>query len=93
MILMKSEFIADYDDRTEWISSTLVDFGIPNGDSSMSRTVSYPIGIAIKLVLTGKFTRPGLQIPTIPELYNPILNELETLGIKFIDKIEKIEKK
>jgi len=63
-----------------------VDYGIKGGDSSMSRTVSLPVAIACHLILQGKFTRPGLQIPTIPELYNPILDELEAMGIKFVDK-------
>jgi hypothetical protein len=39
------------------------------------------------------FTIEGLQIPIIPELYNPILDELESLGIKFVEKVEKVEKK
>jgi hypothetical protein len=31
MIVMKHEFIADYPDRREHLTSTLIDFGIPNG--------------------------------------------------------------
>jgi hypothetical protein len=34
---------------------------------------------------------PGLNIPTIPELYNPILEEQKRFGIKFEEKIEKVE--
>jgi len=93
MLLMKHEFVVEYPDRTEWLSCTLTDFGIPNGDSSMSRTVSYPVAIAIRLVLEGKIKLTGLQIPTIPELYNPILDELDSLGIHFIEKTEKVQKK
>jgi saccharopine dehydrogenase (NADP+, L-glutamate forming)/spermidine synthase len=93
MILMKHDFVIDYPDRTEHLTCTLIDFGIKNGDSSMSRTVSFPVAIAIRLVLEGKIKLTGLQIPTIPELYNPILDELETLGIKFVDKVEKVEHK
>lgn len=32
-------------------SSTLITFGEPNGDTAMSRTVSFPVAIAIRLVL------------------------------------------
>ncbi|KAL6060132.1 saccharopine dehydrogenase (NADP+, L-glutamate-forming) [Balamuthia mandrillaris] len=86
MILMKHEFIATYpDDKQEKITCMLIDYGISNGDTSMSRTVSLPVAIATRLVLEGKYTKPGLSIPIVPELYNPILDELETLGIKFVD--------
>jgi len=93
MLLMRHEFTIEYADRKEHVTCTLIDFGIKNGDSSMSRTVSYPVAIAIRLVLEGKINLTGLQIPTIPELYNPILDELEALGIKFVDKVESVERK
>ncbi len=59
----------------------------------MSRTVSIPVAIAARLVLEGKFTRPGLSIPTIPELYEPILEELKELNINFVERTVKVEKK
>jgi len=93
MILMKHEFIVEYADRKEWITSTLIDYGIPNGDTSMSRTVSLPVGIAVRLVLDGHFKLTGLQFPTRSELYTPILNDLESMGIKFVEKVEKVELK
>jgi hypothetical protein len=34
---------------------------------------------------------PGLHIPVNPELYNPILDEQSQFGIKFEEKIEKVE--
>uniref|UniRef100_A0A6B2L3S6 Saccharopine dehydrogenase n=1 Tax=Arcella intermedia TaxID=1963864 RepID=A0A6B2L3S6_9EUKA len=68
----------------------LLDFGIKGGDSSMSRTVSLPVAIATKLVLEGKLSHlKGLVMPTLPELYNPILQELESMGIVFREKLEK----
>lgn len=93
MLLMKHEFIVDYPDRTETITSTLIDYGIPNGDTSMSRTVSLPVGIAVRLVLDGHLKLTGLHFPTSPELYNPILNDLEAMNIKFVEKVEKVEPK
>jgi len=93
MLVMRHEMVFDYPDRKEFVTCTMVDYGIPNGDSSMSRTVSIPVAIAVRLVLEGKTTLTGIQIPTIPELYNPILDELETLNIKYVEKVEKVEKK
>jgi saccharopine dehydrogenase (NADP+, L-glutamate forming)/spermidine synthase len=90
MLVMRHEFVVDYPDRTENVSSTLLDYGIPNGDSSMSRTVSLPVAIAVRLVLQGQIKLTGLQIPNIPELYNPILNELAAMGINFVERTDKV---
>jgi len=93
MIVMRHEITFDFADRREYWNCTLVDYGIKNGDSSMSRNVSLPVAIAIRLVLEEKIKLTGIQIPIIPELYEPILAELETLGIKFEEKLVKTEKK
>jgi saccharopine dehydrogenase-like NADP-dependent oxidoreductase len=90
MIIMHHEFIAEYPDKQEYITSTLLDYGIPNGDSSISRTVSLPAAIAVKMILHSKINLTGVHIPVIPEIYNPILDELEEMGIKFEEKTQKI---
>ena len=36
------------------LTSTLVDFGIPNGDTSMARTVGLPAAIAVRMILHGQ---------------------------------------
>jgi saccharopine dehydrogenase-like NADP-dependent oxidoreductase len=82
MLVLKHEFLAVYADRNEKITSTLVDFGIPGGDSSMSRTVGLPAAIGVKLILEGKIGLTGVQIPVEPEIYEPVLEELEELGIR-----------
>ena len=87
MIVMHHEFIAEYPDKKQRITSTLIDYGIPNGDSSMSRTVALPVAIASKMILDGKINLTGVHRPIIPEIYEPILNELETLDIKMEEKI------
>jgi saccharopine dehydrogenase (NADP+, L-glutamate forming)/spermidine synthase len=86
MIIMHHEFIAEYPDKKERITSTLIDYGIPNGDSSMSRTVALPVAIASRMILDGKITLTGVHRPIIPEIYEPILDELETLDIKMDEK-------
>jgi saccharopine dehydrogenase (NADP+, L-glutamate forming) len=91
MIILYHHFIAEYPDgKKEEITSTLIDYGIPNGDSSMSRTVSLPVAVGARLILEGRFRKPGVWVPVIPELYNPILDELEKLGIKCEEKAKAI---
>ena len=82
MIILHHQFKAEFPDHKEEITSTLIDYGIPGGDSSMARTVSLPAAVGARFIMEGKFDNPGVYIPVIPELYNPILDELETLDIK-----------
>ena len=64
------------------ITSTLIEYGILNGDSSMARTVSLPLAIGVKLILNDKINLTGVRIPIMKEIYEPVLLELEQLGIK-----------
>lgn len=94
MLLMKHRYVVEFDDRFEHLSTTMVDYGLPDGDSSMSRTVSLPVAICMRLVMHGAINlSPGLHIPTTPDLYTPILDELAQNNIHYLDKLEKVEKK
>ena len=90
MLVMQHEFVAEYLDRTEKITATLIEYGIPNGDTAMSRLVGLPAAVAAKLILEGKIDLTGVHIPTIPEIYRPVLDELESMGIAFEEKTERI---
>jgi saccharopine dehydrogenase (NADP+, L-glutamate forming)/spermidine synthase len=94
MIILQHEFIASYPGKKkkqkEKITSTLVDFGIPHGDSSMARTVGLPAAISTRLILQEKIKQKGVHIPVIPEIYRPVLEELKKLGIAFKEKRENI---
>jgi saccharopine dehydrogenase-like NADP-dependent oxidoreductase len=53
--------------------------------TAMSKTVGLPIAIACKHILEGNWNLKGIHLPTIPEIYEPVLNELESLGIRFTE--------
>jgi len=65
------------------LDSSLVVKGDNNIHTAMAKTVGLPLAIATKLILQGKISVTGLHIPTIPEIYEPVLHELEMHGIKF----------
>ena len=89
MLVMQHEFLAEYPDGSrEKTTSTMIDYGVPEGDTSMSRTVGLPAAIATRLILQGEIRLSGVQIPVIPEIYEPVLSELERLGIGFEEKTE-----
>jgi saccharopine dehydrogenase (NADP+, L-glutamate forming)/spermidine synthase len=91
MIILQHEFVASYPKgKKEKITSTLIDYGIPYGDSAMSRTVGLPAAIGTKLILEGKIKEKGVHIPVRPEIYKPILKELKGLGIEFKEEKQKI---
>ncbi len=88
MIVLTHDFIAELPGGNKHITSTLIDYGIPHGDTSMARTVSLPAAIGTHMILQGKITRPGVCIPVAADIYEPILAELETLDIRCVEKYE-----
>lgn len=90
--LMQHHFFVSYPDGSKKeLISTLIDYGIPNGDTSVARTVGLPAAIGVKLILEGKISLRGVQIPVHPEIYRPVLEELENLGIKFHEKEKELD--
>lgn len=88
LLVQHHEFVAQYPNGPDKkITSTMVDLGIPGGDSSMARTVSLPAAIATKLIAQGALSLSGVHIPVLPEIYEPVLSELETMNIKLIDRV------
>ena len=88
MLIMQHEIVAEYKDHKEAITATMIDYGIPHGDSSMSRTVGLPAAVATGLILNGELNLTGVHTPVIPEIYEPVLAKLGELGIGLTEKWE-----
>lgn len=67
------------------VTSSLVVKGSDNRHTAMAKTVGLPLAITVKNFLEGKFKLAGVQIPVKRELYQPLLSELEKLGIVFTE--------
>ncbi len=85
MIVMQHQFEyrASGSQAIRRITSSLVVKGEDQIYTAMAKTVGLPVAIAAGLILDGKITTPGVQIPTRKEIYEPVLTELEQLGIRF----------
>jgi len=85
MLVMWHKFI--YRDKgsekTTLLTSSLVVLGDDPVNTAMAKTVGLPLGIAAKMVLTGQIQLTGVHIPTVKEIYDPVLTELKTMGIEF----------
>ncbi len=88
LLIMQHEFVVEYARHCEAITATMVDYGIPHGDTSMSRTVGLPAAIATRLILQGEIVLSGVHVPVIPEIYEPVLAELRELGIGLTERTE-----
>lgn len=69
------------DGKLHHIRSTLQEFGNEK-NTAVARTVALPAAIAVRMILEKRINLSGAFIPNIPEIYNPIMDELETWGIK-----------
>lgn len=83
MIVMWHRFDYEKGDEVHEVHSSMVAIGEDQTYTAMSETVGLPVGIAAKMILTGELTLTGVQMPILPEVYNPILDELSSYGIKF----------
>lgn len=86
MIVMYHKFGYELNGEMHQIDSTMVAKGDDRTYTAMSKTVGLPVAIATLAILNEKITTPGVQIPILKEIYDPILNELKDFGIKFSEK-------
>jgi hypothetical protein len=56
----------------------------------MAKTVGLPLAIAARLILNKEIDLTGLQIPTHPQIYVPVMEELKKFGVVFMEDEVKI---
>jgi saccharopine dehydrogenase-like NADP-dependent oxidoreductase len=86
MIVMYHKFGYELHGKKHQIDSNMVVIGEDQTYTAMAKTVGLPVAIATLAILNKKITTPGVQIPITPEVYNPILKELQNYGIEFHEK-------
>ncbi|EAW25037.1 saccharopine dehydrogenase (NADP+, L-glutamate-forming) [Aspergillus fischeri NRRL 181] len=88
MVMLQHKFGIEHKDGSkETRTSTLVEYGDPNGYSAMAKTVGVPCGVAVKLVLDGTISQKGVLAPMTWDICEPLLKTLkEEYGIEMIEK-------
>lgn len=87
MIIMLHEIEFLKNNKQHLLRSSLVVFGEDNVHTAMAKTVGLPLAIATILILKGTIQTKGLHIPTVKEIYEPVLSELALNGIRFQDTV------
>lgn len=92
MIVMQHQFEYELEGKVFRLDASMVTLGEDRQQTAMAKTVGLPLAIAAKLILTGKIKAKGLCIPTSKEIYAPVLGELATMGIDFMEKVTELKK-
>ncbi|KAK9471998.1 Saccharopine dehydrogenase [Dipodascopsis tothii] len=76
-VMLQHKFGIEWaDGTTETRTSTLADYGDPNGYSSMAKLVGTPCAVAAKFMLDGVINKPGVHAPLTPEFADSLREEL-----------------
>ena len=83
MIVMYHKFGYEINGKKKQIDSNTVVIGEDRTYTAMAKTVGLPVAMATILILNKKITTPGVQLPIRREVYEPILEQLKSYGIRF----------
>ena len=88
MVMLQHKFEIEHKDGSNEIqTSTLLEYGDPNGYSAMARLVGIPRGVAVKQVLDGTISGKGILAPMSLEINDPLMKALkEEYGIQLEEK-------
>lgn len=87
LIVMWHRFEFEKDGKLQEITSELYLEGVDQTFTGMSDTVGLPMALAAEHMLVGPgFGDIGVKVPVTPNYYNPLLKQLDELGITFIEK-------
>ncbi len=83
MIVMWHRVCYTQNNTSKTVESSLVCEGQDRKHTAMAKTVGLPLAMACKQILKGSISLRGCILPTHPEIYTPVLNELKKYGIVF----------
>ncbi|KAG0260345.1 hypothetical protein BG011_001946 [Mortierella polycephala] len=88
MVILHHEFGVELKDGTEQTrTSTMVSYGTFETYTAMAKTVGYPAAMATEMLLKGEIPEKGVLAPTMPHVYNTILDKLDREGVSVLEQI------
>lgn len=82
-VVMKHQLEYEYRDEHYKFTATLFSESENQQGSALAKAIGYTLGAAVKACLLGNIAIKGLHIPIKKEIYDPILDELDDLGVAF----------
>lgn len=87
MVAMQHVFKVKWENgNEEVIKSRLLDYGDPNGHTSVARTVALPAAVAVDQILKGNIKLSGVYRPVEKIIYEPVMEALAEMDIKMIEE-------
>ncbi len=83
LIVMQHQIDYRIDGKDKRDISNLVMKGRNAQDTAMARLVGLPLGIFVRLMTQDKIKATGVHIPTMREVYEPVLEEMQKYGLEF----------
>lgn len=88
MVVMQHHVKYEFRDELTTLISTMVVKGENSTYSAMAKTVGLPMAILTEMLATKKLIPPrGVLIPTMSDIYRPVLNKLSKMGIEFTETV------
>ena len=90
LIVMQHQIDYELDGKKYRDISNLTMKGENAEDTAMSRLVGLPMGIFVRLISQGAIKSTGVHIPTMKEVYEPVLEEMKSFGMELTHTTEEI---
>ncbi|KAF8982576.1 hypothetical protein BGZ46_001041 [Entomortierella lignicola] len=88
MVILHHEFGIQLKNGSEQTrTSTLVSYGSFETYTAMAKTVGLPAAMATEMLLKGEIPEKGVLAPTLPHVYNTILEKLDLEGVSVLEQI------
>ncbi|KAF9282943.1 hypothetical protein BGZ68_005645 [Mortierella alpina] len=88
MVILHHEFGVQLKDGSEQTrTSTLASYGSFETYTAMAKTVGLPAAMATEMLLKGEIPEKGVLAPTMPHVYNTILEKLDREGVSVLEQI------
>jgi saccharopine dehydrogenase-like NADP-dependent oxidoreductase len=90
-VVMEHQLEYEFREDQYEFSATLIMNGENQKESALAKIIGYTCGATAKSVMLKSFDMKGVHVPIMKEIYDPVLNELEELGIAFHITDKKIQ--